>query len=712
MINRYVDLVGEPRFINRNGCRVGYRVAGDTASPITLLLFSAWQIVHSGAWKGMVPYLSQFYRVIAIDCRGNGLSDRPNETAAYHPRELVEDALTILDREQRQSAVVMGFSYGGHLAAMFAASHPERSNAAVLFAPSAPFGPNNPALTFESMTAKRESYAGWEQYNFNYWQQHYPEFAEFFVREVFPENYSEKQIEDALDWAAETDPKTLAHTIAARADREGQGPEMYRSIGCPVLLVQGTEDSIVPVEKGRLVAELCDARYVELPGVGHMPVARIPAKMNELVREFVDAVLAVPVEDRSLPKIIKARNRKPKALYLSSPIGLGHVRRDRAIADALRERRPELEIDWLAQAPVTSFLEASGERVHPLSASLLSESQHIESESGEHDLNAFQALRRMDAILVTNFCLFQDVVNSGEYDLVIADEAWDIDRFWHEHPELKKTKLAWMTDFVGVLPMTTADSQETRLARDWNAEMIDLIDRAPGTRDAAIFIGEQADVVDMSFGEGLPSIREWTAATHQFSGYINPVEGLPEADRDQLRRALGFADGEIVCLVAVGGSGVGRTLIRRLLEIVPLLRARVPALAFQVVTGPRIDPNELPRIEGVHFRAFVADFISHVRACDVAIVQGGLSTTMELTCLGKPFLYVPLEQHFEQQIHVHHRLQRYGFGERLRYAELSDAERLAVRIENLLARHARPATTDLPAFGAALRAADAIAALI
>ena len=82
-----------------------------------------------------------------------------------------------------------------------------------------------------------------------------------------------------------------------------------------------------------------------------------------------------------------------------------------------------------------------GERIHPLSAELASESAHITAESSEHDLNAFQAIRRMDEILVANFMVFYDAVEGGEYDLVIGDEAWDIDHFLHENPELKSDGL-------------------------------------------------------------------------------------------------------------------------------------------------------------------------------------------------------------------------------------------------------------------------------
>ena len=84
---------------------------------------------------------------------------------------------------------------------------------------------------------------------------------------------------------------------------------------------------------------------------------------------------------------------------------------------------------------------------------LASESAHIASEASGHDLHCFQALRRMDEILVANFMVFQEVVEERNYDLVIGDEAWDVDYYWHENPELKRAPNVWLTDFVGYLPM-------------------------------------------------------------------------------------------------------------------------------------------------------------------------------------------------------------------------------------------------------------------
>src|SRR4030095_11763514 len=174
-----------------------------------------------------------------------------------------------------------------------------------------------------------------------------------------------------------------------------------------------------------------------------------------------------------------ARNRPRRALFVSSPIGLGHAERDVAIADELRKLRPDLEIEWLAQHPVTELLRARGERIHPASAVLASEADHIDPETGEHDLQVFQALRRADEILVANFMLFLDVVQEEHFDLWVGDEAWDVDHFLHENPELKRTPYAWLTDFVGFLPMPDGGEYEAALTADYNAEMVGRTDRYP-----------------------------------------------------------------------------------------------------------------------------------------------------------------------------------------------------------------------------------------
>ena len=376
----------------------------------------------------------------------------------------------------------------------------------------------------------------------------------------------------------------------------------------------------------------------------------------------------------------RAAARSPRALYLSSPIGLGHARRDLAIAQQLRHLHPGLQIDWLTQHPVTRVLEEAGETIHPASAWLASESAHIEAESGEHDLHVFQAIREMDEILVNNFMVFNDIVEETPYDLVIGDEAWDVDYFLHENPELKRFSFAWLTDFVGWLPMPDLGKREALLTADYNAEMLEQRARFRRIRDRQVFVGNPEDVVDVPFGPGLPNIREWTVAHYDFAGYVTGFEPPTAEEVARSRRELGYGADDVLCIVAVGGSGVGEPLLRRVLDAVPAARARVPALRFLVVTGPRIDPSSLPSVEGVELRGYVPDLYLRMAAADVAVVQGGLTTTMELAAARVPFLYVPLRHHFEQNIHVHLRLQNYGAGRRVDYDDVSDPEWLAEAI--------------------------------
>lgn len=405
----------------------------------------------------------------------------------------------------------------------------------------------------------------------------------------------------------------------------------------------------------------------------------------------------------------RALSRRRRALYISSPIGLGHTQRDVAVADELRKIRPDVEIDWLAQHPVTTVLEARGEAIHPLSGELALESAHITSESSEHDLNAFQAIRRMDEILVLNFMVFHDAIESGEYDLVIGDEAWDIDHYLHENPELKRTAFVWMTDFVGWLPMPSGGDREAFLTADYNAEMIEHVERYPRIRDRAIFVGEPDDIVPEDFGPGLPSIRDWTERHFDFSGYITGFDPTPLVEeRESLRAELGFHADQRVVIATVGGSGVGEALLRRVIAAFPAAARRVNGLRMIAVAGPRIDPASLDAPAGVEIRAFVPDLYRHLAACDLAVVQGGLTTTMELVAARRPFLYFPLRDHFEQNRHVRHRLERYGAGRRMDYST-SPPEVIADAIAEEIDRPvtSRPVETD----GAA-RAAAMIAELL
>ncbi|HEY3050846.1 MAG TPA: glycosyltransferase, partial [Gaiellaceae bacterium] len=208
---------------------------------------------------------------------------------------------------------------------------------------------------------------------------------------------------------------------------------------------------------------------------------------------------------------------------------------------------------------------------------------------------------------------------------------------------------------------------------------IEHIARFPRLRDRAIFVGNADDVVPESFGGDLPLIRDWTEQHYDFAGYVSGFDPEALADRERLRAELGYGPGEQVCIVTVGGSGVGGHLLRRVIEAFPAAKELVPALRMVVVAGPRIDPASLPQAEGLELRSYVHNLYRHLAACDLAVVQGGLTTAMELTANRRPFLYFPLRHHFEQNFHVRHRLERYRAGRSMDFDE-STPESIATAI--------------------------------
>ena len=688
--------------VDRDGVRISWESYG-RGEP-TVLLLPTWSAVHSRVWKGQIPYLSRHCRVLTFDGRGNGRSDRPVGAQQYSVDAFARDALAVLDATGTARAALVGESCGALWATVLAAEHPERVASIVYICPAVPLAPNAPERARFSFDADYGPDAeGWALYNRHAWRRDYPGFLAFFFAQVFSEPHSTKQIEDAMRWAGETTPEVLIDTIDGMAiARDQPFAEVCARVRCPTTVLHGDGDRVRPLAQGRALAAATGGRLVTLGGSGHLPEARDPVVVNLLLRDL----LCPPAPPR---RWTRAAARPRRALYVSSPIGLGHARRDLAIARELRRLAPDLEIEWLAQDPVTRVLEAAGERIHPASAWLAGESAHFQREArAGHALPCFDALRRMDEILLANFMVFHDVVRDEAYDLWIGDEAWDLDHHLHENPELKTAPFAWLTDFVGYLPLAGGGPREAQLTRDYNAEMIEHVARNPRVRDRAIFVGDPEDIVPGSFGPGLPEIRAWTEAHFSFSGYVTGFASAETADRGALRAQLGYGEDECVCIVAVGGSGVGADLLARVTGALPAIRRRVPGLRMIAVAGPRIDPATLPRPEGLEVHAYMPELHRHLAACDIAVVQGGLTTTMELVAGRRPFLYFPLADHFEQCGHVAHRLRRYGAGRRMAFAEASP-QRLADAIADELARP----VDYLPVAGdGAARAAAEIAQLL
>jgi pimeloyl-ACP methyl ester carboxylesterase len=340
---RYPDAEG---YVERDGVRIFYEVYGEGEQ--TILLLPTWSIVHSRHWKFQIAYLARHFRVVTFDGRGNGRSDRPEGADSYVEEEYAQDAIAVMDATGTERAVLVSLSRGAERSLLLGANHPERVEGMVFIAPALPLPPATPRVeAIQQFGERRDSYDGWEKFNLHYWLEHHEEFLEFFFEHCFTEPHSTKQREDALGWGLDTDAETLVATqLAQRLPDEQSVKDLLARISCPVLVIHGSEDAIRPHGSGARLAELAGGTLVTLEGSGHLPHARDPVKVNLLLRDFL--------EPRRPPSSWpRGRARRKRALYICSPIGLGHAQRDVAVARELRNLVPDLEIDWLAQHPVT-----------------------------------------------------------------------------------------------------------------------------------------------------------------------------------------------------------------------------------------------------------------------------------------------------------------------------------------------------------------------
>jgi len=660
-------------FVKRPDARIFWHATGESA-PDLFLCPPRQPVVYGRLWKNQIPYLAHYFRVVTMDPRGNGRSDRA--PTGYDFETHYADLLAVLDAAVRPPFAFVAFSCASMLAVRYAIEHPDRVSHLVFVPPQYRQTLPQP---FEEKVARviREDFDGWRHRLFT---------------KCLPEPHSLKGVEDLTEWAGESSADIYIESLQQIEKDNVQ--DLLGQIRTPTLVMHGTEDPVVPFRHGeRFAAAVPGARFIRFEGGGHALPAREPVKVNRAIRDFV---LGGPVESHTVPRMAERRSAPQprrstarRVLWLSSPIGLGHIQRDIAMARRLRELHPEVTVDFLAADPASRVVDVSGERLHPATARILNESAHFESWSADHELHAFNALWTMDEIMAANFMVFADVAEAGDYDLWVGDEGWDLDYYLHENPEVKRAPYAFLTDFIGMLPMRE-DPASTEFRRVWekNAENIDHLRLHPDVRDLSLLVGDEEDVLDRPFGPDLPNMRQWAREHFKFSGYTYHFDPKDYADRARLRHELGYRDGERVILVSVGGTRAGKNLLRKCADAFARVADELPDTRMILVAGPRLDTSDFPRVPRLDVRPFVPHLFRHHAAADLAIVQGGLTTTMELAALRTPFLYFPLRNHFEQRFFVSRRLERLGAGVRMEYDDTT-ADDLADRIVGHLGKPAQ-----------------------
>jgi UDP:flavonoid glycosyltransferase YjiC (YdhE family) len=368
-------------------------------------------------------------------------------------------------------------------------------------------------------------------------------------------------------------------------------------------------------------------------------------------------------------------------LYVSGSLGLGHVTRDLAIVRELRARHPDVGVSWLAAPPACRVLEQAGEKMIPEAGEYADENTVAENVAQGTRLNVLTYLVRARRDWACNVKTFKRVVGRQHFDLVIADEAYEIALAWSRSPSLSRIPFAMVYDFVGMDAMTGSPLERMGTYL-WNRVWSQDYRKPSNPNLLELFVGELDDIPDQRFGPFLPNRREYAKRRYQFLGYVIDFDVPALSDKAAVREELGYGDEPLV-VCSIGGTSVGKGLLELCGQAYQFVKDRIPNLQMVLVCGPRLSTDSLAVPREVTVRGYVPNLYRHFAASDLAVVQGGGTTTLELTALRRPFLYFPVEEHFEQQIHVAARLSRHKAGVKMQYSQTTPAVLAEMIVSNM-----------------------------
>ena len=290
----------EVAYARNGGIAIGYATVGD--GPVDLVYLSAinnldvaWE---NPAYARFLKSLASFARVIIVDRRGTGISDRYSPADLPPLEDLVDDLAAVLDAVGSERAALFGFSDAGTLCAMFAATRPERVSALILYATNAC---GTRAHDYPWQWSEREwaEYldgvrTGWGTRRF------VAEFLALWGPSLAGDERAEAWCERFM--RASASPSEIYAQEQVFRDMDVR--QLLPAIGVPTLVLHRADDAVEPVGAGRYLSqEIVGATYVELSGGDHFPWAgdqdSLIAEVDRFVRrawqeeqETFDRVLA------------------------------------------------------------------------------------------------------------------------------------------------------------------------------------------------------------------------------------------------------------------------------------------------------------------------------------------------------------------------------------------------------------------------------------
>jgi pimeloyl-ACP methyl ester carboxylesterase/DNA-binding winged helix-turn-helix (wHTH) protein len=291
----------ETMYARSGDVNIAYQVIGD--APLDLVFVMGWVSHLEYFWREpsfarFLLRLASFSRLILFDKRGTGLSDRVpvNELPTLEQR--MDDVRAVMTAVGSERAALCGVSEGGPMCSLFAATYPEKTLALVMI----------------GTYAKRIRDAEYPWAPTTEERQHF--FDEIRAHWGGPVGVEERAPSVAGDeefrqwWATylRMGASPGAALALTQMNAEIDVRQVLPSIRVPTLVLHRAEDQCLKVEEGRYVAErIPGARYVELPGVDHLPFVGDQDAILDEVEEFLTGVRHTLEPDRVLATVLFAR---------------------------------------------------------------------------------------------------------------------------------------------------------------------------------------------------------------------------------------------------------------------------------------------------------------------------------------------------------------------------------------------------------------------
>lgn len=354
-----------------------------------------------------------------------------------------------------------------------------------------------------------------------------------------------------------------------------------------------------------------------------------------------------------------------RVLFFSGSLGLGHVVRDLAIATELRKQIPGAQIHWLAAHPADLFLKEAGEELLPESELIANVNNPAERAAGAFNLNLMKYLANSRNEWNKNVKVFKQIISKEKYDLIIGDETYEIVVAMQDKKITTDIPFVMIYDFLGLDAMTR-NPWEKFYTYMWN-RIWSGVKIFAEKKNLALFVGELDDIPDTGFGFRLPHRREYAETYYHFIGYVFPFDPADYTQKQTVRKKFQYGE-EPLMICSIGGTNIGKNLLELCGQSYLIIKKSIPDLRMILNCGPRLSPDSLNIPAGVEVKGYMPALYEHFAASDMAIVQAGGTSTLELTALKRPFLYFPLEGHSEQELNVSDRLKRHRAGTRMSYS--------------------------------------------